>query len=308
MNKLQSFVQSIFLDYVNAPFQDNPRSFYDWNKKIFTTLSGHHIDGFDEPTVERYLTVARLTTDMVAEKLVKSGKDSFKIKFDNGDPDCQQVARDIKRTLKKKAFKNPKVIKAIEDIYAAAFRAAYGFIDYKKPCYLSHGRKFFLDKPELFEGSNRLKCYECDQIILKKILEDVIGGVDYELIDHFESFMFMMNNCIRTRVETLIGESTDKGNVPSSLGRTYYPSFDLTFDNRHEYDPLRKFIISVNTHSLCEFLLHNDRGKIKRCPYCGTFFIARDKKKIYCYAKECERTYQRLKKQKQREEEPEYYK
>jgi hypothetical protein len=52
----------------------------------------------------------------------------------------------------------------------------------------------------------------------------------------------------------------------------------------------------------------NNRKYIKKCPYCGNFFIAKDiKRKTRCYSKECEKEYQREKKQKQRKEDPATY-
>jgi predicted RNA-binding Zn ribbon-like protein len=62
------------------------------------------------------------------------------------------------------------------------------------------------------------------------------------------------------------------------------------------------------TYSLIEFLLNYDRRKLKRCPYCNNFFIAKSiNRKTRCYSKDCEKAYQRDKKRKQREKEPDIY-
>jgi len=61
-------------------------------------------------------------------------------------------------------------------------------------------------------------------------------------------------------------------------------------------------------YSLIEFLLNYDRRKLKHCPYCNNFFIAKSiNRKTRCYEPDCERAYQRNKKRKQREKEPDIY-
>ncbi|MBW1774443.1 MAG: hypothetical protein JRJ82_16365 [Deltaproteobacteria bacterium] len=60
-------------------------------------------------------------------------------------------------------------------------------------------------------------------------------------------------------------------------------------------------------YSLSKFLLKNDRRKLKKCPYCDKFFIAKDIKRKRCYSDDCRKTYEREKKRKQREEDPVTY-
>ena len=57
-------------------------------------------------------------------------------------------------------------------------------------------------------------------------------------------------------------------------------------------------------YSLTEFLLNNDRRKLKKCPYCQIYFIAKDTKRKLCYSNECKKRYQREEKRKQRERDP----
>jgi hypothetical protein len=61
-------------------------------------------------------------------------------------------------------------------------------------------------------------------------------------------------------------------------------------------------------YSLIEFLLNYDRRKLKHCPYCNNFFIAKSiNRKTRCYEPNCEKAYQRDKKRKQRKKEPDIY-
>jgi hypothetical protein len=61
-------------------------------------------------------------------------------------------------------------------------------------------------------------------------------------------------------------------------------------------------------HSLVYFLKVRDSIKrLKQCPYCKIFFIAKDTKKDFCYSNECFKEYKKLQKQNQREVDPEKY-
>ena len=67
------------------------------------------------------------------------------------------------------------------------------------------------------------------------------------------------------------------------------------------------FNSTILAYNLAEFLIHNDRRKLKQCPYCEKFYIAKDMKRQRCYSKKCQREYERQKKQKQREDDPVKY-
>jgi len=47
--------------------------------------------------------------------------------------------------------------------------------------------------------------------------------------------------------------------------------------------------------------------RIKKCPYCNHYFIAKDSKRKRCYLESCSKEYEKEKKRKQRNDEPEFY-
>ena len=52
----------------------------------------------------------------------------------------------------------------------------------------------------------------------------------------------------------------------------------------------------------------NQISRIKKCQYCRSFFYANDIRRVTrCYSDDCEKAYQRIKKQKQREKDPVKY-
>jgi hypothetical protein len=67
-------------------------------------------------------------------------------------------------------------------------------------------------------------------------------------------------------------------------------------------------LYNLACHSLFVFLrVSNNRKRLKRCPYCKIFFIAKDMKRKICYSNECFTEYKRLEKQKQRKNDPVKY-
>lgn len=115
---------------------------------------------------------------------------------------------------------------------------------------------------------------------------------------------------------------TDEGNIAEK------PSFNvnilLTRDddkNSYFYFPLVRPGLPVHRFDECKCIYHQiiayclfhylanteNKKKLKKCPLCEMFFIAEDTKRVKCYSSECQRIYARLKKQKQREDDPEKY-
>lgn len=59
------------------------------------------------------------------------------------------------------------------------------------------------------------------------------------------------------------------------------------------------------SYELINFLSESNRlGKLKKCPICQKFFIAKDRKRIICYEKSCSKERRRLFKQHQRKVDP----
>ena len=46
---------------------------------------------------------------------------------------------------------------------------------------------------------------------------------------------------------------------------------------------------------------------VRRCPYCKLYFMVKDLKRKKCYSEECQKEYEKQKKRKQRESEPQFY-
>jgi len=67
-------------------------------------------------------------------------------------------------------------------------------------------------------------------------------------------------------------------------------------------------IFRVCCFSVIQFIdKEKNRKRLKKCPHCNLFFIAKDNKRKRCYSEHCKREYEKQKKQKQRNDHPEIY-
>ena len=188
--------------------------------------------------------------------------------------------------------------------------------------YLSDQHDFGLD------DNIRLKCHECRQLIFRGMLMDLVSNKGCFLVraldetlanKHFPgaTSVTVTDNSNRKSLEHYLSEAYNCVEIGVYISTNKYfvkqESFELTnlFDDNRSIYPIHTrfndYLISIVSYSLVEFLLKNDLNKLKLCPFCNNFFIAKDIRRKRCYSKECERAYQRDRKRKQREKEPDIY-
>ena len=190
---------------------------------------------------------------------------------------------------------------------------------------------------DLCEESFLQKCYECHQLNFRDCLLQIVNGREYLEICSFNDVMIWSEEISASKTNLSIVECYPKSeedrekplhqlieeinskNIESeskpfrqSLGsvKTIFPIF-YEFSNSplgNSYHTFNNFIFSLASYSLTEFLISNDRRKLKFCPYCERFFIAKDiKRKHSCYSSDCIRKWERDKKKDQRDKEPVKY-
>lgn len=271
-------IESIFLAYANLSLRDNPENFY----KIFEQVE-HHF-----PTSPNPLRVKAIVKGILT--LAKYN-----------DPGVIDTFRETSRKLLEFPAKHP---------FGVSCEAAYGYRDSyceEKCIYRTKRREKFGKK--LFSGPNRLKCYECEQLAFIHMLFDLVQGKEYSTILDFLGLL--ANRPLRTIVRTdwASEESPFKQKLTKVItlecGSLLGPGRDGNYKFAFQ-DFLNKFI----SYSLTEFLINNDRRKLKRCPVCNTFFLAGNIRKVHC-SKECakiyKRNYQKIWMQKRRDpESPKY--
>lgn len=183
-----------------------------------------------------------------------------------------------------------------------------------------------IDKPRIFECEYRemnikiigedlceeeftFKCYECFQLAFIQYLKKIVHGKEYSEIEDFDDILLSSSVFNEQQIVPSISKVNNRGPFKDELlvHKKYtmdYNSFaQSVYGNSHQVFNI--YIFGVASFSLTEFLLQNDRRKIKICPYCSKFYIAKDiKRKNRCYSDDCRKAYQRDKKRVQRDKDP----
>jgi len=156
------------------------------------------------------------------------------------------------------------------------------------------------------------KCYECHRLIFRYCLSQIVQDKEFLEIDSFEDIMICSEDISASKTCLIIEEGNNKPfRQVLKSSKTIFPIFYEYCNNLllgNSYHTFNKFIFSLASYSLTEFLVANDRRKLKFCPYCENFFIAKDiKRKHSCYSYECIRKRERDKKKCQRDKDPVKY-
>jgi hypothetical protein len=189
------------------------------------------------------------------------------------------------------------------------------FIEHdKKVCFECDLRKVvtrYIGK-DLCEESFLQKCYECHQLNFRDCLLQIVNGREYLEIPNFRD-VWNWSEEISSAKTSLGIEEKEKGEPFRQIlsgDKFLFPIF-YEFARGplgNSYHTFNNFIFSLASYSLTEFLISNDRRKLKFCPYCEKFFIAKDiKRKHRCYSQNCMKKWERDKKRFQRETDPVKY-
>ena len=152
-----------------------------------------------------------------------------------------------------------------------------------------------------------------DQLFFINIIDKISQGLEYSQIKGFRDLLHDACKSVKWWVD--IVDDKSHGSFKDQLLQVQFmvpPGYELALDPFMRDEKTQKlfknFIYSFYGFSLIVFLLNNDRRKLKLCPYCNNFFIAKSiNRKTSCYESDCEKAYQREKKRKQREKEPDIY-
>jgi hypothetical protein len=197
-------------------------------------------------------------------------------------------------------------------LFEIAFEAVHGyrngFCETGCPYREYRKSKFGIEK---FSGSDRLKCFECDQLFFKQILKEIVEGKEYLDIGPDRALERLISGSCRNFRRSINAFTISNDNRYFSqeiFEFTFFVPAKAIFKNSGFKNGFRElFLEQFVAFSLTEFLLTNNRKKIKLCPYCKKFFIATDLRRKKCYEEACNREYERLKKQEQREDDPVKY-
>ena len=160
-----------------------------------------------------------------------------------------------------------------------------------------------------------LDCFECAQLFFIHILDELASGKELTKIRGYKEFMdteavkilfsryktaMQHVKHIKTEPEPLWGEATQ---IHDAL-KIMSGSNNDTFENKYFPNTFFQTIIAV---SLLSFIDSKDRHRLRKCPHCKKFFIAKDTKRKICYSLQCVREYHRKDMKKRRDEDPVKY-
>jgi len=148
----------------------------------------------------------------------------------------------------------------------------------------------------LYEGPNRLWCYECIQQCFIRVLHDIVSGKQYSQIKNFPDLLNRSRNIIRTyrNIDIFSLQGEEKLNHAMSLSHNLFNKENLWLDvstNRTEklglkdgYFDFESFVFKVSlndllfdvaSYNLSAFLLFNKRDKLNCCKKCNRFYISK---------------------------------
>jgi len=332
----KAMIEDIFLAYANNLLKKNPQNFYTILTQVEKNENIISIDKSEFNKIFEYIIELSEFTDSQAflSHIEKHGSiNHYDDRFDNDLFHAVITIAGERETFygNQKIWKEHKYSKTlIRELTENKTRHWFN-CDLRKTVKAYTGQDFC-------EEQFVQKCYECHQLSFRHCLLQIVRGKEYLDIDIFhKDVMNWSEEISASKTHLLIEECYPKSeedrekpldqlieeinsiNIENegkafrqSLGsvKTIFPIF-YEFSNGplgNSYHVLNNFIFAIASYSLTEFLVANDRRKLKFCPYCERFFIAKDiKRKHSCYSNDCIRKWERDKKKDQRDKEPVKY-
>jgi len=238
----------LFVEYANLPVSNSPKHFYRFFEHQFLPL-------FPINSSE--------TKEVINMMLVLIDEFSDFSDFKNANQYLEELIKEAPND--RMFFEN-----AFEYVWAS--NIGVGNLCWEG-CFLGVEKSVtVIDNP--LESEKTLKCYICEQEYFRYILLRIIDGLEYSQINGFQAFINFYRHFIKSGVE-IISTSEDKS-FKESLKKTIY--------NESETIKLSigETIRAAISYSLSDFLLNNDRRKLKKCPECGRFYTSKTVRKTYC--------------------------
>jgi hypothetical protein len=278
-------MENFFLDYANNSFRKNVE-----NLRIAIGLASRN-DGFVQEDIDVF--------DEVTETIIQIVKGGDSARGGTGPLVAKKAKNiayenrnDLIKILKKgilKEWVNTQVFKYALAVYDMAYQSVYGheLLRGKGIRCDENWRKNTLEVlgEESFNGPNKLKCYECDQLYLVHVLREIIRGREYDEINNLEYMLWITNEHVvyHGDIEISVNKSKKKSPFRTALIREMGVRFPINllmeardfFTDFGQFPSYRVSLLGGAIYSLFEFLNKNDRRKLKFCDKCNKFFISK---------------------------------
>jgi hypothetical protein len=146
----------------------------------------------------------------------------------------------------------------------------------EKSCGVRIERKRALGRAR-FSSQNQPKCFQCDHLYFKYILTKIFQNKEYSQIIGFKHFINQSEIVFKTSAEII----NDPAGSPYKQRLIRAPIWHGPIRMNLDFGAFIRALISQN---LREFLINDNRMKIKLCGHCGIFFVASkvDQRIKYC--------------------------
>ena len=310
-------IEDIFLAYANEPSRNNPNYF----QTFFSTVKDNisiDLSGVDE-VVQHISDIALFNNaNDILDYLSKNGS------INHYHEDFRGALYHAMRATADERIDHYRDVEEFEQIKRKPDRDKLDrkkarhlrfMIDYEKERHFRCDYRALAIKhgwEDLCENAFFRKCYECFQFGFRDMLLEITKTTEFTEIEDLEGALFHAAEIGIVRTDPGIVYAEDgpfpreklEGKQSYAMGYLQYVNGDIGNSSA----AFNEFAYGLATLSLSNFLYRNDRRKLKLCPYCSKFFIARDiKRKHSCYSKECQKQWETDKKRKQRETDPVKY-
>lgn len=246
-------IEDIFLVYANNSLRDNPEILYDIIKS-FTNLESIEVD-------LKWVSSASGETSKIGclTAIIKYFVELVKC----DDLQTAIKMRDTQRYIDDMHF---------QTAFQAVFGYADGYCEDEAGCGYNNQRQNALEFNR-FNGPERIKCYECDQLFFRHMLDGIVKGKEYFEIDELPNLLMNANHHFNKRV--LIVSSSSDSPFKETLQEKiiYIPIFTPGGNNKLSFRNI--FLWDIVAYSLCGFLFKNDRRKLKKCDWCSKFAVGK---------------------------------
>lgn len=293
-------IEDIFLTYANHSLRDNPEKLYEVFEKFkslnevapycesaiwqiikhftnfikggFQPLSDDFCQDDLEPDKHCEALDAVVFKDIrEATKRIdelKRGLDELKI--DDELRNTRREYEDSKRAAKVFGYK---VADYSPQYLRIAYKGVYGYRGgyCEAICPGRENRRRVVGEDK-FTGQDRIHCYECDQFVFRYMLKGLVRGREYREIPDMEHYIVSAGRNFHKM--GCIGET--------SLDSPFKEQVILRVVYRHPFGPLIReitsfssiFFGSIVAYSLAEWLLNNDRRKLRLCRECNRYYTS----------------------------------
>lgn len=282
-----------FLTYANYSLQDNPKHL----KTLVSNIVYQEQDGDAYEDIEPYGLIGDAILSFIEDKEMELNEESPGFRSFNIEKfvslakkipylDRERLIKESTTVFREWLSEDNPLLAYFIGIYDIVYQTVNGCGDEINGCCYNtkKSRWGLFGRSGMLEGPKRLRCHECDQLYFTFILLEIIRGKEYWHIQDFEYILDLCNQTIITRREIHLKEiGKDRLNWPHhTLATRELVEYPLRFEKKineintyYDFNPFRLALFCSAFKSLVDFLLDNDRKKLKYCDECEKFFISK---------------------------------